>query len=115
MGFKRLLKKGFLGGGGGLIQGHIIDALAKKKKTGKSFRECLEESVKETFTEDLPGTSHVYQMGKKDGREQGTVEQATRDEKKMQQLHEQHEQDREKWKKIDKEKDDLIDELGKNI
>ncbi len=57
MGFKRfLLKSSF---GGGLIQGHIVDALAKKAKTGKTFRECLGESVKETFTEDNPVTSHV--------------------------------------------------------
>lgn len=113
MGFKRLLKKGFLGGGGAIIEGHIFDAIQKKKKTGKPFRECLEESVKETFTEDLPGTSHVYQMGKKDGRVQGTEEQAARDEKKMQELHKQHEHDRKEWQKIDKGKDDLIDELSK--
>ena len=81
MGFKRLIKKGLLGGAGGMIEGHIFDAIQKKKETGKSFRECLNESVKETFTEDMPGTSHVYQMGKNDGRKQGTEEQAKRDEK----------------------------------
>ena len=68
MGFKRLIKKGLLGGAGGMIEGHIFDAIQKKKETDKSFRECLSESVKETFTEDMPGTSHVYQMGKTDGR-----------------------------------------------
>ena len=73
MGFKRLIKKGLLGGAGSMIEGHIFDAIQKKKETGKSFRECLSESVKETFTEDLPGTSHVYQMGKTDGRKQGTA------------------------------------------
>ena len=112
MGFKRLLKKGFLGGGGAIIEGHIFDAIQKKKETGRPFKECLEESIKETFTEDLPGTSHVYQMGKKDGQVQGTEEQAARDEKKMQELHDQHEHDREEWQKIDKEKDKLIDELS---
>ena len=114
MGLKRLIKKGLLGGGGTLIEGHIFDAIQKKKETGKPFKECLEESVKETVTEDLPGTSHLYRMGKKDGREQGTEEQAARDEKKMQKLNEQHEHDREKWHKIDKEKDELIDELSKD-
>ena len=112
MGLKRLLiKKGLLGGAGGLIEGHIFDALQKKKETGKPFRQCLEESVKETFTEDLPGTSHVYQIGKKDGRKQGTIEQPERDEVKMQRMHEEHEREREKWKEIDREKDSLIDEL----
>ena len=111
MGIKRLIKKGFLGG----VGGHIIDALQKKKETGKSFRECLSESVKETITEDMPGTSHVYQMGKTDGRKQGTVEQAKRDEKKMQKMQTDHERDRQEWKKIDKEKDELIDEMEKSL
>ena len=93
----------------------IIDALEKKKQTGKSFRDCLEESVKETFTEDLPGTSHVYQMGKTDGRKQGTVEQAKRDEKKIKKMREDHERDRREWERIDKEKDELLDEMEKNL
>lgn len=115
MGLKRLIKKGLLGDAGSMIEGHIYDAIQKKKKTGKSFRECLNESVKETFTEDLPGTSHVYQMGKKDGRKQGTAEQAKRDEIKIQKMREDHERDRQKWEQIDKEKDELIDEMEKNM
>lgn len=115
MGFKRLIKKGLLGGAGGMIEGHIIDAIQKKKETGKSFRECLSESVKETITEDMPGTSHIYQMGKTDGRKQGTVEQAHRYEKKMRKMQKDHERDRQEWEKIDKEKDDIIDEMGKNL
>ena len=111
MGFKRLIKKG----AGGMIEGHIFDAIQKKKETGKSFRECLSESVKETFTEDMPGISHVYQMGKTDGRKQGTIEQAKRDEKKMQKMQEDHERDRKEWERIDKEKDELLDEMEKNL
>lgn len=113
MGLKNLLKKGILCGPVGMIEGHIIDALKKKKKTLKSFRDCLEESVKETITEDIPGTSHVYQMGRKDGRAQGTFEQAHRDEQKFKALHKQHEQDRREWKATDKKKDALIDDLAK--
>lgn len=30
MGFKRLIKKGLLGGAGSMIEGHIIDAIQKK-------------------------------------------------------------------------------------
>lgn len=111
MGLKRLIKKGLLGGAGGMIEGHIFDAIQKKKETGKSFRECLNESVKETVTEDIPGTSHAYQMGKTDGRKQGTDEQAKRDGKKVQQICEDREHERQEWKKIEKEKDELIDEL----
>lgn len=113
MGFSRLLKKSFLGGN--LVTGHIIDALDKKKKTGRTFKDCLEESVKETFTEDLPGTKHLYKMGHTDGKKEGTAEQAKRDEKKIQEIHFAHQKDREEWKRIDKEKDDLIDELGNNL
>ena len=114
MGFKRLIKKGLLGGGS-MIEGHIFDAIQKKIETGKSFRECLKESVKETVTEDMPVTSHIYQMGKTDGRKQGTIEQAKRDEKKMQKMQEDHERDRQEWERIDKEKDELFDEKEKNL
>ena len=114
MGFKRLIKKGLLGGGS-MIEGHIFDAIQKKKETAKSFRECLKESVKETVTEDMPVTSHIYQMGKTDGRKQGTIEQAKRDEKKMQKMQEDHERDRQGWERIDKEKDELLDENEKNL
>ncbi len=115
MGLKRLLKKGILGGAGEMIEVHIFDALQKKKETGKSFRECLFESVKETVTEDMPGTSHVYQIGKTDGRKQGTIEQSERDEKKMKKMREDHERNRQEWKRIDKEKDDFIDEMERNL
>ena len=114
MGIKRLLKK-TIGFGGGIVQGHIVDALQKKYKTGKSFRDCLGQSVKETFTEDLPGTSHIYDIGRKDGRVQGTVEQAERDERKMKQMHEAHEKDRKRWQEIDYEKDKLLDEIAKKF
>lgn len=115
MRFKRLIKKGLLGGPVDMIKGHIFDAIQKKKETGKSFSECLSESVKETFTEDMPGTSHIYQMGKTDGRKQGTIEQAKRDENKMQKMQEDHERDRQEWERIDKEKDELLDEMEKNL
>lgn len=114
MGIRRLIRKGVMGGGN-LLTGHILDAIERKKETGKSFRECLGESVKETITEDMPGTSHVYQMGKTDGRKQGSVEQAKIDEEKMDRMEAKHERDREQWKEIDKEKDELIDELGKKL
>ena len=113
MSIKRLFKKNFFGGG--MIQGHIMDAIQKKKETGKSFRECLEESVKETFTEDLPGTSHIYNMGRKVGRVQGTIEQAERDEVKMKQMKEYHDKDRKHWQEINRKKDELLDRIENNI
>ena len=52
--------------------------------------------------------------GHTEGKKEGTAEQAARDEKKFQQQHEQHENDRKKWEKCDQEKDEVIEELSKN-
>lgn len=113
MGFGRFLRKTLLSGN--IVTGHIVDAKLKKALTGRSFTECLKESVKETFTEDAPGLSHLYQAGKTEGRVQGTIEQAHRDERKMNQLRAEHNADRRRWKEIDNEKDQLIDELGSQL
>ena len=112
MGFDRFLKKTLIGGP---IWGHINDALDKQKKTGKTFKKCLEDSVKETVTEDLPGTSHIYQMGKSEGRKQGTVEQARRDERKMKDLKQKHDSDRYRWAENDQKKDKLIQDMAKDM
>ena len=114
MGLKRLIRKGLLGGAGGLIEGHILDAIKKKTETGKPFRDCLEESVKETVTEDLPGTKHIYKMGEIDGRVKGTVEQANLDEKRIREIEDIHERDRTEWKQLDEKKDKLIEDLSKS-
>lgn len=53
-------------------------------------------------------------MGKTDGRKQGAVEQAKLDEEKMQKMRVDHDRDRNKWKEIDKEKDDIIEDLCGN-
>lgn len=112
MSIKRLIKK-TLKGGGSPILGHTVDAIEKMNKTGDSFMNCLKKSVTETITEDMPISSDLYQSGKREGRVQGTVEQAKRDEKKFNDLHAKHESDRKRWKDSDKKKDNLIDELTK--
>ena len=89
MGLKRIFKKKLLGGGN-LINGHVADAILKQKETGKSFRECLKESIKETFTEDTPGLSHIYRQGQLDGKKTGIAEQAQKDEIKFKDLHKKH-------------------------
>lgn len=114
MALKRLVKKTLLGFGNPII-GHLNDASLKQAKTGKSYWECLGDSIKETLTEDLPGTSHIYRSGYKDGKKDGTIEQAERDEKKFQTLHRKHEEDRAEWNRINKEKDRLLDELGEML
>ena len=71
-------------------------------------------SIKPMFNK-IVTTCDVYQMGKTDGRKQGTVEQAKRDEKKIKKMQEDHERDRQEWERIDKEKDELLDEMEKNL
>ena len=105
MNLKRLAKKMILGGP---IAGHIQDAIEKTAENGGSFLKNLQESVKETITEDMPGTSHIYESGRYEGRKQGTVEQAQRDAVKTRKLNQAHAQEREKWREIDKKKDDVI-------
>lgn len=110
MGIKRLLKKTLMGGGNP-VYGHVFDAFVKKQKTGKPIKECLKDSFNETIQEDMPITSHIYKEGKKDGRIQGTIEQANRDEEKFRKLAEQHDSDRRNLKNQIKEYEDLLDDV----
>ena len=110
MALKRLLKKSVFGGGS-LIRGHIYDAIDKKRKTGKSFKECLQESINETIQEDMPVASHIYQQGKHDGKIDGIAEQAQRDEKKIKNIQDEHQKDREEWRKLKNDYEDLLDDL----
>ncbi|MBD5289940.1 MAG: hypothetical protein HDS26_04560 [Bacteroides sp.] len=113
MALKRLFKK-TLYGGGSLIKGHIADALLKKKETGRSFRECLQESINETFQEDLPGTSHIYQAGKAKGVKEGISIQARLDEEKFRKQAQTHDQDRDKWNNQKQAYEDLLDGIENN-
>lgn len=55
--------------------------------------------------------SAAYAAGHHNGKKEGTVQQAKRDEKKFQDLCDKHEKDRQKWKETDREKDMLINDL----
>ena len=109
MNLKRLAKKMILGGP---IHGHIMDAIEKTQKNGKPFLKNLDASLKETVTEDMPGTSHVFNAGRYEGKKEGTVEQAIRDEETMQELNNAHSQEKEKWEETIRRKDDIIKEQG---
>ena len=112
MNLKRLAKKMFLGGP---VPGHIIDAVGKNWKNGKPFLKNFKSSVKETINEDMPGTSHIYNAGRYDGKKEGTVEQAKRDEKKMRKLKNTHSQEKQKWVERIKTKDEIIKEQGEML
>lgn len=74
MGIKSFLKRKNIIGGS-LVEGYIKDALQKKKVTGKSFRECLSQSVEESSTEDFSDASHIQNKGIKNVQTQEVVEQ----------------------------------------
>ena len=50
-------------------------------------------------------------VGHKEGKKEGIKEQAARDEKKMNTLHQQHEKDRKRWKEEKQAYEDLLDEV----
>ena len=54
-------------------------------------------------------------IGHKNGKKEGTYEQAKRDEKKIKQMHEVHEKDRKNWKKQQKRYEELLDEIEKKL
>ena len=114
MGFGRFLIKTAVGFFNPIF-GHFVDAGYKKVKTGKSYFSCLELSVKETLTEDLPFVRNLYRTGRYDGKIEGTIEQSERDEKKFRELHDNQEKERLAWKETDARKDKLIDELGEKL
>ena len=88
----RLAKKIF-SCGGNLVKGHIYDAIEKKARTGKPFRECLEESLKKALAEDIHGSSHIYQNDKKNGKVKGTDEEIAKDKRKMSAMLNKHQKD----------------------
>ncbi len=53
--------------------------------------------------------------GHTEGKKEGMAEQAKMDSEKFRQLEEEHNADREKWKNVSKEKDKLIEDLGKTV
>jgi len=61
----------------------------------------------------IGGTAYAVgeSVGHKRGKKEGTREQAARDEKKMNDLHQRHENDRRRWSKIEREYKDLLDEF----
>ena len=60
MGFKRFLKKR-------LIPGYELKSIVENVVTF-GVVDGLKEEFKETYLEDMPGISHVYNAGKHDGK-----------------------------------------------
>ena len=54
----------------------------------------------------------VYAKGHTDGKKEGTIEQAKRDETKMTEMHRHHEQDRKEWAQQKKNYDDLLNDIN---
>lgn len=75
MGFKRFLKKT-------LIPGYnTIDIIQKVSENG--IVDGIKEKMKEDYLEDMPGVSHVYNIGKYDGKKDGYIQASYEYEKKL--------------------------------
>lgn len=60
-------------------------------------------------------SSASYVVGKLRGKKEGTVEQAARDEKKIKDIHQQHENDRKRWNEEKQAYEDLLDETENKL
>lgn len=54
-------------------------------------------------------------VGHSKGKKEGTAEQAARDEKKIKEMHQQHENDRKRWNEEKQAYEDLLDETENNL
>lgn len=54
-------------------------------------------------------------VGHSKGKKEGTVEQAARDEKKFNDMHQQHENDRKRWNEEKQAYEDLLDEAENKL
>ena len=80
---------------------------------------------KDAYTKAAKGAAYAtgavvtYKVAKSkghtEGKKEGMAEQAQRDSKIFRQQEEAHNADRAKWKKVNKEKDKLIEDLGKTV
>lgn len=93
--------------------GWIADVRKIHKETGKSLVDSSIQSVKELFTEDLPGTSHIYDAGKFNGEKEGRARQAEVDAEKMSEMNKAYEKNLSEKNKIITDQNKLIDDLGK--
>ncbi|MFR1316697.1 MAG: hypothetical protein ACLSBN_13575 [Clostridium perfringens] len=75
MGFKRFLKKS-------LIPGYELKSIVENVVTF-GVVDGLKEEFKETYLEDMPGISRVYNAGKYDGKKEGYEKASNEYEKKL--------------------------------
>ena len=54
-------------------------------------------------------------VGHSKGKKEGTAEQAARDEKKIKEMHQQHENDRKRWNEEKQAYEDLLDETENKL
>jgi len=109
MNIKKVIKKVYVPGG----MAH--EAAQIQKKTGKSFARSYLQAFKEFYTNDLPGTSHLYEAGKYEGEKQGRAVQAEVDAKKMQNMNEEYKQNLKDKDKVIKDQKDLLDDVAREM
>ena len=107
MGFKRFLKKSF-------IPGYRLKNVVENVVTF-GVVDGLKEEFKETYLEDMPGTSHIYNAGKYEGKKEGYVKASNEYENKfIKQANEFLNQTKDITNQRD-EYEQLLDDYGKYI
>ncbi len=102
--------------------GNLFGQIAPK--IGKVLKLCLERIKKNPETIAIIGGGAAAGVGvgvglkvgeakgHTKGKIEGVAEQAQKDAKIIESLHEEHEKDREEWKKINKKQQDLLDQIS---
>ena len=104
MGFKDFLVKTFVPFAAGIIK-------AKKIAEEGSFIKGTIKYYKEYFCEDVPGTSHIYKLGKYDGEKEGFNKASDVYEQKLTDLADEFIRQQELLKQETENYEELIEEL----
>ena len=109
MNLKKVIKKICIPGG------MVHEACQIQKQTGKSFLNSYVQAYKEYYTNDLPGTSHLYKAGKHEGEKQGRDAQAKVDAQKLDKMNSDYQKNLKDKDKIIKDQKDLLDDAASEM
>ncbi|MBE6422520.1 hypothetical protein [Succinivibrio dextrinosolvens] len=108
MGFKEFLVKTFVPFAGSLIK-------AKKIAEEDSVIKGTIKYYKEYFCEDVPGTSHIYKLGKYDGKKEGFKNASDVYEQKLTDQADEFIRQKELLKQETEKYEELIDDMEREI
>lgn len=89
--------------------------------TAKAIGKHLKENKKTYIVAGggVAASGVAYATGKKsgkiEGKKEGTIEQAARDEKKIKKMHQKHEKDRKHWNEMKQAYENLLDKVADKL